>query len=87
MGKITFEVMKKTVEQTIVAPATPHGTSALAVIRVSGPETRSILRKMFHCESPTPRMATLAVARHPETQKKLDSLLYIFYAADRKSVV
>ena len=80
MGKITFEVMKKTVEQTIVAPATPHGTSALAVIRVSGPETRSILRKMLHCESPTPRMATLAVARHPETQKKLDSLLYIFYA-------
>lgn len=68
------------VEQTIVAQASPNGTSALAVVRVSGPETRTILQKMFGVESPTPRMATLAAARHPQTKKLLDSLVFIFYA-------
>lgn len=31
---------------TIVAPATPPGVSALAVIRLSGPDTRSVLRRL-----------------------------------------
>lgn len=83
-GKIFSESGKKNyishVEQTIVAQASPNGTSALAVIRVSGPETRTILQKMFGVEVPTPRMATLAAARHPQTKKLLDSLVFIFYA-------
>jgi len=31
---------------TIVAPATPAGVSALAVVRISGPRTRSVLRRL-----------------------------------------
>lgn len=68
------------VEQTITAPATPQGTSALAIIRVSGPEVRCILRQMFHTENPVPRMATLANVCHPETHKNIDSAVFIFYA-------
>lgn len=68
-------------EQTIVAPATPKGASALAVLRVSGPDTRNILREVLACENPRPRMATLATARHPQTGKVLDSLVFIFYEA------
>lgn len=67
-------------EQTIVAPASPNGTSALAVIRVSGPDTRTILKRMFTAENPTPRMATLSTVRHPQTGKHIDSLVFIFYA-------
>lgn len=66
-------------EQTIVAPATPNGTSALAVIRISGPDTRTILQKMFSCETPKPRHAALATAKDPETKKPIDSLVHIFY--------
>ena len=68
------------VEQTIVAQASPNGTSALAVIRVSGAETRTILQRMLDVENPTPRMATLATVRHPQTGKLIDSLVFIFYA-------
>lgn len=67
------------VEQTIVAPATPQGTSALSVIRISGPDTRNILKELFSCKAPKPRFATLATARDPETKKSIDSLVYIFY--------
>ena len=37
----------KTKQETIFAPATPPGTSAIAVVRVSGPETISICKKIF----------------------------------------
>lgn len=67
------------VEQTIVAPATPNGTSALSIIRISGPDTRTILQKMFSCDAPKLRYATLATAKDPETQKPIDSLVYTFY--------
>ena len=66
-------------EQTIVAPATPNGTSALAVIRVSGNESRTILQKMLGVKNAIPRTANLAEMRHPESGKLLDSLVYIFY--------
>lgn len=67
-------------EQTIVAQASPNGTSALAIIRVSGAETRTILQKMLDVKTPTPRMATLATVHHPQTGKLIDSLVFIFYA-------
>lgn len=39
-------------ESTIVAPATPPGISALAVIRLSGPDSFSIVEKVFTGKSP-----------------------------------
>ncbi|HEY7112926.1 MAG TPA: tRNA uridine-5-carboxymethylaminomethyl(34) synthesis GTPase MnmE [Thermoanaerobaculia bacterium] len=47
---------------TIVAPATPPGRSALAVIRISGPHAGDVLRALAPRlpEPPAPRRATLA---------------------------
>jgi len=44
---------------TIVAPATPSGRSALALVRISGPETLRVLRAL------APRLAASPQPRHP----------------------
>jgi len=41
--------------ETIVAPATPRGESALAVVRVSGPLTGAIATALNHGRAPLPR--------------------------------
>ncbi|HET8798986.1 MAG TPA: tRNA uridine-5-carboxymethylaminomethyl(34) synthesis GTPase MnmE, partial [Thermoanaerobaculia bacterium] len=44
---------------TIVAPATPPGRSALAIVRLDGPECRSILTAMSTSTLPEARKAVL----------------------------
>lgn len=45
---------------TIVAPATPFGYAGLAIIRISGPETESMLKKVLRCaELPPVQHASL----------------------------
>lgn len=34
-------------KQTIVAPMTPNGVSAVAAIRVSGPQVKSVVKTLF----------------------------------------
>jgi tRNA modification GTPase len=46
-------------KDTIAALATPAGTSALAIVRISGPDTNGIARELFR-EAPPPRVATHA---------------------------
>ena len=76
--------------RTIVAPMTPAGVSAVAALRVSGPQVRDVVRALFGAhaeESLEARRANLATARDPRTVKDgdfksaevLDSLLYIFF--------
>ncbi|HEX3110082.1 MAG TPA: tRNA uridine-5-carboxymethylaminomethyl(34) synthesis GTPase MnmE [Thermoanaerobaculia bacterium] len=43
---------------TIVAPATPVGRSALAIVRIDGPESASILAALSRADVPEPRVAT-----------------------------
>ena len=43
--------------QTIVAPMTVHGVSAIAALRVSGPAVRQVLVTLFNNENPIPRHA------------------------------
>ena len=76
--------------QTIVAPMTPAGVSAVAAIRVSGSKVREVVRLLFG-ESAImnlkPREAKLATARDYRTMVGedrataliVDSLLYIFF--------
>ncbi|MCQ2107949.1 MAG: tRNA uridine-5-carboxymethylaminomethyl(34) synthesis GTPase MnmE [Fibrobacter sp.] len=62
--------------QTIVAPMTPAGVSAVAAIRVSGSKVRDVVAYLFGekaRENLTPRMAKLGNARD------IDSLLYLFF--------
>lgn len=51
------------VSDTVVAPATPTGRSALAVVRVSGPRTREIARALLGDAELEPRRATTRLAR------------------------
>lgn len=68
--------------QTIVAPMTPSGVSAVAALRVSGPKVREVVRALFGEKRVTalePRMANLGSARDLQSGKLIDSLLYIFF--------
>ena len=68
--------------QTIVAPMTPMGVSAVAALRVSGSRVRSVVEALFGPKAAkglVPRMANLGTARDPESGKVLDSLLYIYF--------
>lgn len=70
--------------QTIVAPMTPMGVSAVAALRVSGTHVRDVVRRLFgdkSAEKLKPREACLGTARAPQTGKIIDSLLYIYFAA------
>ena len=68
--------------QTIVAPMTPAGVSAVAALRVSGTRVRDVVRRLFgdkHASALEPRKASLGTARDPQTGKLIDSLLYLFF--------
>jgi tRNA modification GTPase len=66
---------------TIVAPATGSGESALAMIRVSGPEAPALARSIFGSEPP-PRMVRLGQYRSRD-RRILDHLVYTLFAAGR----
>ncbi len=76
--------------QTIVAPMTPAGVSAVAAIRVSGSRVREVVRLLFGeaaLKNLKAREAKLATARDFRTMaggdrataQVIDSLLYIFF--------
>ena len=68
--------------QTIVAPMTPAGVSAVAALRVSGARVRDVVAVLFgECaaKSLEPRRASLGNARDPQGGKLIDSLLYLFF--------
>ena len=76
--------------QTIVAPMTPAGVSAVAAIRVSGSRVREVVRLLFGeaaLKNLKAREAKLATARDYRTMagddrataQVVDSLLYIFF--------
>ncbi len=63
---------------TIVAPATPVGRSALAIVRIDGPLSGSILAALSG-DSPEVRMATLADLR--QNGQHIDQCIAVRYAA------
>jgi tRNA modification GTPase len=60
---------------TIVAPATPVGRSALAIVRIDGPRSTEILAALSNAPVPEPRVATLVELGD------LDQCIAIYYAA------
>lgn len=62
---------------TIVAPATPQGVSALAVVRVSGPAVADVIAQVLRMPFAklAPRMMVRAHAYDPRTGELLDDLL------------
>jgi tRNA modification GTPase len=70
---------------TIVALGTPPGVAALAVIRLSGPGSWDVVRRV--CPSlpsrPESRQVALAHARDPDTGDVLDQVLVTWFAGPR----
>ncbi len=63
---------------TIFAIASGAGRAAIAVLRLSGPATRLIVKSIAG-KLPGPRMAVLATFRYPATGKAIDKGLVIFF--------
>jgi tRNA modification GTPase len=67
------------ISDTIVAPATAPGHSAIAIIRLSGPEAITIARRLWHPIRPTtsvtPRRLHLGTIRDPSSGTALDQAL------------
>ena len=64
---------------TIVAPATPVGRSALAIVRIDGPQSGAILAALSRAETPEPRVATFT--RLHVGDQPIDECIAIRYAA------
>ena len=66
---------------TIAALATPRGTSAIAVVRISGPDTSRLSAAIFGV-TPPPRVATHSDYRD-RSGKLLDDVLCTFFQSPR----
>lgn len=65
---------------TIYALSTAAGRAGVAVIRISGPESRAVLAKLVN-DVPPPRRASLRLLRHPRTGDALDQGMVLFFPA------
>ena len=68
---------------TIVALATPPGRGGIGVIRLSGPRSLHILRKLVACDDfdPEPNVLTLRSLIDPATNETLDRALVGYFKA------
>lgn len=69
-------------DETIVAPATPIGRGALAVVRLSGPDAKKVLHPLypqFNLARLTPRMQKFALLYEPDGAL-LDETLVVYFA-------
>jgi tRNA modification GTPase len=69
---------------TIVAPATPLGRSALAIVRIDGPAATNVLTSLLRSRLPDVRVATFArvwQSRADEQSQLLDECIVVRYAA------
>ena len=64
---------------TIYALSTGPGISGLAVIRVSGPDTKKILKLLTSTELPKPRVATLKKINKINTSELIDEGLILWF--------
>ncbi|HEX5435660.1 MAG TPA: tRNA uridine-5-carboxymethylaminomethyl(34) synthesis GTPase MnmE [Gemmatimonadaceae bacterium] len=70
-------------DETIAALATVPGRSAIAVIRLSGPDAFRVAERLLTPWRTTPRLAYLATLCHPETGAVIDRPVVTVYAAPR----
>jgi len=70
---------------TIVAPATPPGRGAVAIIRLSGPRAIAIAHALWHslAPNPAPRELRLGEIRDPSTGATLDRAMCAIFPAPR----
>jgi tRNA modification GTPase len=66
---------------TIAAPATPPGESALAVVRISGPQAWDVFRSLIEAVTPPPLPRLMTRGHLRDASGPLDEVLYCFYAS------
>jgi tRNA modification GTPase len=64
-------------DDTIFATASGHGRAAVCLIRISGPESRTVLERMTE-RMPEPRRAVVRTLKHPTTGEPLDQALVLW---------
>ena len=64
---------------TIYALSSGHGISGIAVIRISGPETKIVVEKMTKEAVPVPRMASLRKVNKINTNELIDESIVIWF--------
>jgi tRNA modification GTPase len=67
-------------EDTIVAPATPPGRGAVAIVRLSGGDATRIASRLWHplrAGAPRPRRLTLGEIRDPQTGAVIDRAMCV----------
>lgn len=67
------------VGDTIVAPATPPGRSALAVVRIDGPQSAAILASLTRAALPSPRLVSHKVLYRAGDSSILDDCVVVRY--------
>jgi tRNA modification GTPase len=70
------------IQDTFVALSTPHGESALGVIRCSGPLCSELVADIFGNLSPTPRKVYVADYQNQEAEF-LDNVVYTFFESEK----
>ena len=68
----------KRLQHNIVALATPPGSSALAIVRVSGKKLKKLYKQLTN-KTPLPRKAVFSKIYNPKTNKALDESVIIYY--------
>ena len=64
---------------TIYALSSGPGLSGVAVIRVSGPNTKKVLKNMTFSPIPNPKVATLRKFKNPETKELIDEGILLWF--------
>ena len=73
--------MKNKNEDTIVAQATPYGTSAISIIRISGKNSEQIIRQLTGDKALVPNRVKYKNIKH--NKKIIDDIQYVFYKSPK----
>tara|TARA_B100001123_G_scaffold444347_1_gene592900 strand:+ start:2318 stop:3673 length:1356 start_codon:yes stop_codon:yes gene_type:complete len=68
--------------ETFTALSTPHGESAIGIVRCSGQLCKSLASNIFGDHSPTPRLATVSNYKN-QKGKFLDQVVYTYLEAEK----
>ena len=64
---------------TIYALSTGPGLSGIAVIRISGPDTKEVIKKLTSSDLPTPRLATIKKFNKINTNELIDEGILLWF--------
>ncbi len=64
---------------TICALSSASGSSGVAIIRISGPETKNLIKKLIKKELPRPRMASLLKLYNIDTSSLIDEAIVLWF--------